>query len=80
MIEEREERDGEIVSLTDFAKDCGVDLVQGNKSGEMFLTTVNINRPGLLLAGFEDYFGEKRIQVMGNAEYYYLLSCTKEDR
>ncbi len=80
MIEEREERDGEIISLADFAKDCGVDLVQGNKSGEMFLTTVNINRPGLLLAGFEDYFGEKRIQVMGNAEYYYLLSCTKEDR
>ncbi len=46
----------------------------------MLLTTVNVNRPGLLLAGFEDYFGEKRIQVMGNAEYYYLQSCTKEER
>ena len=80
MIEEKEERQGEIISIQNFAKDCGVDLVQGNKSGEMFLTTVNVNRPGLLLAGFEDYFGEKRIQVMGNAEYYYLHSCTKEER
>ena len=54
--------------------------MQANKSGEMLLTTVNVNRPGLLLAGCEDYFGEKRIQVMGNAEYYYLQSCTKEER
>ena len=68
MIEEKEERQGEIISIQNFAKDCGVDLVQGNKSGEMFLTTVNVNRPGLLLAGFEDYFGEKRIQVIGKAE------------
>ena len=53
MIEEKEERQGEIISIQNFAKDCGVDLVQGNKSGEMFLTTINVNRPGLLLAGFE---------------------------
>lgn len=80
MIEEKEERDGEIININDFANDCGVVLIQANKSGEMLLTTVNVNRPGLLLAGFEDYFGEKRIQVMGNVEYYYLQSCTKEER
>lgn len=80
MLEEKEEREGEIVKIQSFAEDCGVDLVQGNVSGEMLLTTINVNRPGLLLAGFEDYFGESRIQVMGNAEYYYLTSCTKEER
>ncbi len=36
-----------------------------------------INRPGLALSGFYTYFAEKRIQVLGAAEYSYLksLSC-----
>jgi HPr kinase/phosphorylase len=33
-----------------------------------------INRPGLALAGFFDYFAEKRIQVLGSAELAYLKS------
>lgn len=80
LYNEKEERESKSVNLQAFADDCSVDLIQGNKSGEMLLTTVNVNRPGLLLAGFEDYFGDKRIQVMGNAEYYYLASCSKQDR
>ncbi|MDE6968046.1 MAG: HPr(Ser) kinase/phosphatase [Clostridia bacterium] len=80
MLDEKEERDGEYVTIQDFANDCSVDIVQTNKSGEMFFNTVNINRPGLLLAGFEDYFGVSRIQVIGNAEYYYLASCSKEEK
>jgi HPr kinase/phosphorylase len=31
-----------------------------------------INRPGLALAGFFKYFAEKRVQVLGAAEYTYL--------
>lgn len=42
----------------------------------MRLNTVNVSRPGLLLAGFTDYFGENRIQVLGNAEFEYLLTMT----
>ncbi len=33
-----------------------------------------INRPGLALSGFFDYFAEKRIQVLGSAELAYLKS------
>jgi HPr kinase/phosphorylase len=33
-----------------------------------------VNRPGLALSGFERYFAYKRVQVMGNAEVYYLRS------
>lgn len=80
MINEREEREGLFVSIKDFVEENKVTLVQGNKSNEMYFNTVNINRPGLLLAGFEDYFGESRIQVMGNAEYYYLKSCSQQER
>jgi len=31
-----------------------------------------VNRPGLALAGFFDYFAKMRIQVLGNSEYSYL--------
>ncbi|MDB4548595.1 HPr(Ser) kinase/phosphatase, partial [Akkermansiaceae bacterium] len=31
-----------------------------------------VNRPGLALAGFIDYFAKKRIQVLGNSENSYL--------
>ena len=33
-----------------------------------------INRPGLALSGFYSYFAEKRVQVLGAAEYSYLKS------
>jgi HPr kinase/phosphorylase len=36
-----------------------------------------INRPGLALAGFFKYFAEKRVQVLGAAEYTYLKHLTR---
>jgi len=36
-----------------------------------------INRPGLALTGFYNYFAGKRIQVMGSAELAYLRSLKK---
>src|SRR5476651_2786485 len=33
-----------------------------------------INRPGLALSGFYNYFAEKRLQVFGSAELSYLKS------
>src|ERR1700758_1567282 len=35
-----------------------------------------INRPGLALAGFFQYFAEKRVQVLGAAEYTYLKNLS----
>jgi HPr kinase/phosphorylase len=39
-----------------------------------------INRPGLALAGFYEYFAEKRVQVLGAAEQSYLKSLTARQR
>ncbi len=39
-----------------------------------------INRPGLALADFFQYFAEKRIQVFGLAEMTYLKSLGKDER
>ena len=39
-----------------------------------------INRPGLALSGFYNYFAEKRVQVLGAAEQSYLQSLTRRQR
>lgn len=38
-----------------------------------------VNRPGLGLTGFTKYFAYKRVQVVGNAEAFYLKSLSPED-
>ena len=39
-----------------------------------------INRPGLALSGFYEYFAEKRVQVLGAAEQSYLASLSPRVR
>jgi HPr kinase/phosphorylase len=39
-----------------------------------------INRPGLALSGFYNYFAEKRVQVLGAAEQSYLKSLSHRTR
>src|SRR3954464_4645017 len=39
-----------------------------------------INRPGLALSGFYNYFAEKRVQVLGAAEQAYLDSLAPRAR
>lgn len=47
-------------------------LTEGLKLDEVYITTSDVNRPGLQLAGFFDYFGAERVQVLGKVEYEYL--------
>ncbi len=44
------------------------------------ITTDDVNRPGLQLAGFFDYFDSKRLQVIGLVETSYLEKMTPEER
>ncbi|MGL5085029.1 MAG: HPr(Ser) kinase/phosphatase [Clostridium sp.] len=45
-------------------------LVEGEK--DIFINVNDINRPGLQLAGFYNYFAPERIQVIGKAEWSFL--------
>ena len=40
----------------------------------------NVNRPGLLLTGFYDYFDPSRIQILGQMEFAYLKELQVEKR
>ncbi len=39
-----------------------------------------VNRPGLVLSGFTRYFAYKRVQVIGNAEAFFLKSLSDQER
>ncbi|MBX7426875.1 HPr(Ser) kinase/phosphatase [Clostridium chauvoei] len=45
-------------------------LVEGQK--DTMISVSDINRPGLQLAGFYNYFASERIQVIGKAEWSFL--------
>lgn len=47
---------------------------------ERVIREPTVNRPGLALVGFTRYFAYKRIQVMGNAEVFYLRSLPEKER
>ena len=55
-------------------------LVAGKSGIERTIIEPTVNRPSLALAGFTKYIAYKRIQVIGNAEAYYLKSLTVNER
>jgi len=55
-------------------------LVSGDSSFKRIIREPTVNRPGLALSGFSQYFAYKRIQVFGHAEYFYLRSLSAKQR
>jgi HPr kinase/phosphorylase len=50
-------------------------LIAGVEGLNRRLTCIDVNRPGLALAGFYRDFAEDRIQVIGKGEYAYIADC-----
>jgi HPr kinase/phosphorylase len=65
-------------NLLSFAKDLGFEVVyEGRKT--LTLASMSVERPGLQLAGFFDYFDTRRILVFGLAEYEYLQPSLRKN-
>ena len=47
---------------------------------EIMITRSEIDRPGLQLTGFFDYFSPERIQILGRVESIYLSQLSNEER
>ncbi|WP_293972191.1 HPr(Ser) kinase/phosphatase [uncultured Ruminococcus sp.] len=61
------------VPLSDIVNDLILNEVYVAENYEdINITTVEINRPGLELTGYFEFFDNKRIQVLGNTEFSYL--------
>ena len=51
-------------------------LVAGQKGLNRKISVPEVNRPGIALAGYFDYFASKRIQVIGKVEIAYLANLS----
>jgi HPr kinase/phosphorylase len=58
----------------------GLKLMAGANGLKRLIREPTVNRPGLVLSGFTRYFANKRLQVIGNAEAYFLKSLSAEER
>ncbi len=65
---------------TEQADQLGLRLLAGANGLKRIIREPTVNRPGLVLTGFTRYFANKRVQVIGNAEAFYLKSLPPEER
>ncbi len=57
-----------------------LNLAAGEKGLNNIIISLELNRPGLALAGFVDLFTYNRIQLIGNTELLYLYYLNKKKR
>lgn len=67
------------VSVKKLIKDFELEVLVSGKEEEV-INVSDINRPGLQLSGFYNYFAPERIQVIGKAEWSFLDDMQKELR
>ena len=69
------------VTLGQLITEFQFELIYGPEGFEKIeITTDDVNRPGLQLAGFFDYFEPQRLQIMGKAENAYVEQFDEEQR
>lgn len=49
-------------------------------SSKLIVAETEINRPGLQLSGFYEYFNNERLQIVGKAEFAYMATMEEHER
>lgn len=69
------------VSLAKLVKNNSLKvLYTPNELEDIFIKSKDVNRPGLILAGYHDFFDPTRIQFFGLTEFGFIDSLTREKR
>ena len=69
------------VALTTIIKEFNLDTIYApDNIDQILISRPEINRPGLPLAGFFDYFDPERIHIIGRVEAIYLAKCSPNER
>ncbi|HHU84462.1 MAG TPA: HPr(Ser) kinase/phosphatase [Clostridiales bacterium] len=69
------------ISMSELIKDnCYEILYMPADEGALSVSSPDINRPGLIFTGYEEFFDETRIQIIGKTEMGYLNSLDDETR
>ena len=67
------------VSLDKIIQDAALQSVYLPRPADQIVVSASeVNRPGLPLAGYLEYFDNSRIQVLGNTEFGFLKNMTDE--
>ena len=66
--------------LQQYGEALALELVAGRQGCANTLTSSDVHRPGLALAGFLGLFTYDRVQVLGNTEMLYLVGLPPEKR
>jgi HPr kinase/phosphorylase len=70
-----------IQELWDEGKDrLSLEVIAGEKYLTKKIPEIAMNRPGLALTGFFQYFANQRLQIFGLAEFTYLKSLSSEEK
>ena len=76
MIETVKDR----VSISQLMRDLNLEVVYMPEKEEYFVESEDVNRTGLPLAGYFEYFPYERIQIIGKTEYTYFQNISKKER
>jgi HPr kinase/phosphorylase len=69
------------VPLSDIIEELSLNtLFMPSNTESIFISSKDVNRPGLELAGFLDYFDKRRILVIGNTEHAFLSKFSSLER
>jgi len=69
------------VSVAKIIKDNSFEIIYTPKDpSELYVVTSDVNRPGLILSGYSDFFDSDRIEFLGLAEMEYLKSLSSEEK
>ncbi|SHH16576.1 HPr(Ser) kinase/phosphatase [Tepidibacter thalassicus] len=68
------------VSVRQIIEDLKLDIVYMPEDVDYYVTSSDVNRPGLQYAGFFDYFSHDRIQIVGMGEYQYFQYLDEKTR
>ena len=67
------------ISLSEIISEFSLETLNMPSDPEKIqITTTEVNRPGLHMAGYFEFFDEKRIQIIGKSEESFLLRFTTE--
>jgi len=68
------------VTIKDILNKFKLELISGEEGINRPVTTSDISRPGLEMAGFFDYYPEDRLQLLGRTELTFFSMLNEEDR
>ena len=69
-----------VIQIEEFAKAVNLDILYMGMRDTAEVDSSDLNRPGLQMTGFFEYFAVNRIQLFGMVEMTYLQTLSKEVR